>query len=437
MAKNLVICDFDGTVNRFDVTSNILKKYLGESWDRINKDYHRGKLTNYCIYNDFLLPLLRKKGREIFESTDRFLSPAKGFADFYSYCQYNGFELVILSDGFDFYIRRFLEKYGFSINFVSNAVFSSDGRDYKLIMPYHNFDCKKCGVCKSFVMNRIIKGRKNSVYIGDGFSDICSSRLPKAFFGKRKILNYLRQLKHDGKAANFYFYDFLRLKTLFEKKEGYRSVIFDLDGTIVDGFGIIYESFNYALEQLGLKKLSEREIRKVIGPSLSEGFRRLVPESLVERGVDIYRSYYKKRYLKRNKVFYGMREILRSLKKKGVITGLITNKKEPFAVELVKYLKLKDYLDFVFGADDGLLPKPATATMEKVMKVYGLKEKEIVYVGDSEIDGAFSQNCGVDFIAVGTGLGNESALYRYKPLTFCNDTGDLDKILNYLIPRKV
>ncbi len=435
MAKSIVVCDFDGTVNRYDVGSSLLKLLIPERWLEIKRDFLSGKITNYQIYREVYLPLMKKNNLRIFSEMDRFLVPTAGFREFYEYCRQRSVEIVILSDGFDFYIDRFLKKYDFPIKYFSNSFAFLGNGDVELNTPYHSNSCEVCGTCKSLVLERLLKKTDCSAYVGDGESDICPSRMPKAFFGKRRVLKKISKMQEKRASADFYFYDFLHLKRLFEKTVSYRAVVFDLDGTLVDGFDIIYESFNYALKELNLETVPLSKIRKVIGPSLSEGFRRLVPEHLVERGVSLYRSYYKERYLERNKLFSGIPTLLKELKAKNKTVGLITNKKAPFAVELIKYLKLDKHFDFIIGADDGVLPKPHSSMMDMVLKKFDLDASQIIYVGDSEIDGEFANNAEVDFIAVGTGLGKERSLYKYRPVAFCRTVDDLKRTLSYLIPK--
>lgn len=436
MAKNLVVCDFDGTVNRIDVGSSIIKRYLPNSWSEVKKAYNAGKLTNYAMYNNIFLPLLKRRGKEILSEVDRFLVPNNGFREFYEYCKNDGHDLVILSDGFDFYINRFLQKFNFSIKFYSNSILMHKN-NLDINFSYQNPDCDKCGTCKYEIMEKLVETHKNVVYVGDGDSDICSSRLSQAFWGKRKILQKIRKSGFNRNVPDFYFYDFLHLRNAFERKKRYKAVIFDLDGTLVDGFDIIYESFNYALRELKLKEVPINKIKKVIGPALSEGFRRLVPEHLIEQGVSLYRAYYKERYLNRNTLFAGIKDLLVELKKRGVLVSLITNKKEPFAVDLINHLNLNRYFDFIKGADNGFLPKPDSMMMDEVLNRYKLERSQVLYVGDSEIDGAFSNNVGVDFVAVGMGLGKEKELYKFKPLAYCKDSEVLKNVLFYLIPKNV
>lgn len=436
MAEPLVVCDFDGTVNKYDVGSKILKTYLPERWEEINSLYVKGKLNNFKIYNEIFLPLMNRKGQQILKDIDNFLLPAKGFKDFYDFCNNRAYRMLILSDGFDFYIKRFLERYNFSVEFIANSILSRNGDGFTLKSSFPNTDCGSCGTCKSLALEKALKVEKHSVYVGDGISDICPSELPDAFFGKKNVLSKIKKLKKERHTSDFYFYDFSHLRKLFEKIGDYKAVIFDLDGTLVDGFDVIYESFNYSLEQLGLEKLPEKKIKTVIGPALSEGFKKLVPEHLVDEGVKLYRAYYKERYLARNQLFNGVRELLKFLKEKGILVGLITNKKAPFAIELINYLKLENYFTFMIGTDDGMLPKPDSMMMNRILEKYDLANSQVIYVGDSEIDGMFSQNSNVDFIAVGMGLGKERKLYKYKPLAFCENVASLMRVISYLIDKK-
>jgi 2-hydroxy-3-keto-5-methylthiopentenyl-1-phosphate phosphatase len=431
MAKNLIACDFDGTVNSIDVGSSLVRTLLPEKWEYIHNAYRSGKLTNHQIYIDILAPALRNNDLNIANVISKFLRPARGFTDFYNFCGSGGYELIILSDGFDIYIREFLRKYSLDIRFYANKMIKSGGK-YFLEFPNTNTGCSTCGTCKS----EIIRGMKNKydkiTYVGDGDSDICPSLISSVFFGKKKVLKKIRQKAFDIKTPQFYFYDFKHLENLFKKAGNYRAVIFDLDGTIVDGFDIIYESFNHSLVKLGLKPVPTHKIRKVIGPALSEGFRCLVPDYLVDDGVREYRAYYRERYLERNELFAGMRETLAMLKDSGILVGMITNKKGIFAEELLEYLKLAKYFDFIRGAEEGYLPKPDGAMIDAVAAQYNLEKSEIIYVGDSSIDGSFARNSGVDFIAVGMGLGKEDELYRYKPVSYCATVEELQRVLLYL-----
>ncbi len=435
MAKNLIACDFDGTINKIDIGKAISKYLFPDEWKIIEFKFKNGLINNFNFYNQYLNPKITKDYTKIKKIISRNLKVSKGFLEFYTNIQKKGDKLIILSDGFDIYIDAFLKKYGLDIEYYSNKILNNRPRTISLHHPYHNSSCPLCGTCKSDLLQKIKENYDKTIYIGDGDSDICPSFYADVFFGKRKVMQKLliSEQKEENKSTFFYLYDFYELNDTIERLNKIKCVIFDLDGTLVDGFDIIYESFNYALKKLGLKTIPHHKIRTVIGPALSEGFKKLVPEDLVEQGVQIYREYYKEKYLQRTVLFDGIRDLLTMLKDRKIIIGLITNKKGNFAKDLISYLNLTKYFDFILGAEEGFLPKPHGDSINYIKEKYDLNSREIVYIGDSAIDGEFSNKSNIDFIAVGMGLGKEKELYKFKPLSFCYNTQQLMNTLDRLV----
>jgi phosphoglycolate phosphatase len=434
MANNLIACDFDGTINRIDIGKVITKALLPSEWQKIESAFKNNELNNFMLYHKYVLPALNRNNFKIEHIINKNLKIAPGFKEFFEKMTHEGNKIIVLSDGFDVYIEAFIKKYKLNIEYYSNRlIYSEKHQKYSIINPNHCYCCTECGTCKTKVIRKIKNQYQNIIYVGDGDSDICASLQSNIFFGKRKVLLKIQQIDSKYKPALFYLYNFNNLTNQIENLNKVRCVIFDLDGTLVDGFDIIYESFNYALKKLGLKTVPISKIRKVIGPALSEGFRRLVPNNLVEKGVQLYREYYKERYLKKTILFDGIRELLTMLKDRNIIIGLITNKKGNFAKDLLEYLNLIPYFDFIKGAEEGFLPKPESQIIEHILRLYNLKPNEVVYIGDSSIDGEFANKAGVKFLAVGMGLGKEQELYKYKPLSFCLNTKDLINILNKIV----
>mgnify|MGYP001042941028 CR=1 FL=1 len=434
MGNNLIACDFDGTINRIDIGKAITKALFPTEWQKIERAFNNNELNNFTLYHKYLLPALQDNNFKIEQIINKNLKISPGFKDFFEKMTKKGNKVIVLSDGFDIYIEAFMKKYKLNLEYYSNKlIYSEKHHNYSIIHPYQCYCCNDCGTCKTTIIRKIKHQYKNIIYVGDGDSDICASFQSNIFFGKRKILSKIHNIDYNNKPVLFYLHNFKNLIDDIECLNKIKCVIFDLDGTLVDGFEIIYESFNYALKKLGLKTVPISKIRKVIGPALSEGFRKLVPNNLVEKGVQLYREYYKERYLKRTILFDGIRELLTMLKDRNTIVGLITNKKGNFARDLLEYLNLIPYFDFITGAEEGFLPKPESQIMEHILSKYNLQPNEVVYIGDSSIDGEFAKKADVKFIAVGMGLGKEKELYKYKPLSFCVNTKDLFRVLDKIV----
>jgi len=190
--KTLVICDFDGTVSRADIGNRFMNRFTGNRWDDIDKGYTAGEIGSQEAY---------KKGMAIFTGnreealafcleTER-IDP--GFADFYRFCRERDMDLVIASDGFDFYIEAVLCKYGLSdiVFFSNHAVFDGSGR-LSMIFPHASEDCGRCGTCKKTVLASRRDAYDRIIYVGDGSSDVCPSQKADLVFAKRTLYEKCR-----------------------------------------------------------------------------------------------------------------------------------------------------------------------------------------------------------------------------------------------------
>lgn len=432
MADRLYACDFDGTVNRFDVGSKLVRLLMPDAVERVRREYRSGRLTNRTFYRDELAPALSRTSIDIISAVTPFLRPAPGFREFALSLKKPGERLAVVSDGFDLYINEFFRTQGIHAEVYANGLARDAVGRYEVRLGSDG-RCQDCGICKTDVLGRLKRSFREIVYVGDGDSDFCAPDESSVFFGKRFIFDKIRRSGRKVTIPQFLFYDFFRLRRLMEKRGRYRAVFLDLDGTLVDGFGIIFESFNHALVSLGHRRRPSHELRKAIGPALQEGFRMFVPAHEVEEATRRYREYYRDRYLPRTILFDGVRELLSMLKDHGITVGLVTNKKTPFARAYLGYAGIERFFDIIRGADEGLPPKPSPDVMHHLLATRGMKPDEVLYVGDSGIDGEFASRAGVDFIAVKLGLDPASRLHAWLPLTRCDSIADLHGTLAFLV----
>ncbi|MCX7991768.1 MAG: MtnX-like HAD-IB family phosphatase, partial [Proteobacteria bacterium] len=200
--KKIIVSDFDGTVNRFDIGNKITRSLLtSEEFKFIEKSYKSRKINNFEIYEKYLAPLISKDGHNLSEIINRYLCQTDGFIDFANFTKNKEYDLLILSDGFDIYISAFLEKYNLNIPFYANRIIKTES-GYDVIFPNKTEDCEKCGTCKSEIIKNLNKKYEEIIYVGDGISDICPSDTVDVFFAKRSIF---KEINNKNK---FYFYNF-------------------------------------------------------------------------------------------------------------------------------------------------------------------------------------------------------------------------------------
>ena len=188
----------------------------------------------------------------------------------------------------------------------------------------------------------------------------------------------------------------------------YRTVIFDLDGTLVDSSDGIIRATEETLDILGYPAMSHAEIRSYIGPPIGN--------SIIERnglGADalkefnkVFRDIYKNKYLMNATVYHGIMGLLSDLSDRFV--GVATNKRIDYTMILLEKIGISAYCDIIEGLDmDGTLKK--RDLIERCAEASGDSRDRIVMIGDTRSDMDAAKECGIDFIGVTYGFGFKCA----------------------------
>lgn len=131
----------------------------------------------------------------------------------------------------------------------------------------------------------------------------------------------------------------------------FKTVLFDLDGTITDpGIGIT-NSVAYSLRHYGINPPAREELYPFIGPPLKDSYMKYYgfSEEKATEAVEIYREYFRDKGIFENEVYEGVPEMLDTLRANGAYIILATSKPEEFAVRILKHFNLYDKFDFVCG----------------------------------------------------------------------------------------
>lgn len=190
--RDVIFCDFDGTITIEDVVDKLLNIYADRHWREIEKLWEQRKIGSEeclrlqlrCIENIRESELLRF-------AFDIEIDPS--FPEFLSSVRKSGIDFYIVSDGFDWLIKLILLNNGIS----TLPVFANRLRvkNYEPVpsFPFKTKECyMKSGMCKCSIINKY-KGERTVTYIGDGESDICAVRKADIVFAKHRLSNYCTQ----------------------------------------------------------------------------------------------------------------------------------------------------------------------------------------------------------------------------------------------------
>ena len=187
----------------------------------------------------------------------------------------------------------------------------------------------------------------------------------------------------------------------------YSYFVFDLDGTLMDTYPGVVVSFTKAEQELGLRHLSDQELRTVIGPALEDSFYRLygLEGEDNQHALDVFNRLYASMEGAGNSPFYpGMEEMLKGLKAKGCKLSVATMKPWLFTRICLEAKGASELFDSVACYQDNSGVSKAQLILQTLEEMGGSPE-EAVMVGDTASDGRGAAEAGLDFVAVTWGFG--------------------------------
>lgn len=188
-----IYCDFDGTITKDDSVNKFFEMYAAENWIDSEKLWIEGKISsreNAIIQ----VGLLKNISQQQLEDYINSIEIDDYFLDFVEYAKSNNIKLTILSDGFDLFIQKVLERYNLDIPYYANKLTFKNGK-FSIDFPYYNQNCdKKAGMCKCKKVKE-----KTFCYIGDGTSDLCIASKADYLFASKNLHKYCKanNIKHS------------------------------------------------------------------------------------------------------------------------------------------------------------------------------------------------------------------------------------------------
>jgi len=178
-------------------------------------------------------------------------------------------------------------------------------------------------------------------------------------------------------------------------------LLFDLDGTLVDTIRDITNSLNYALNPIGIRKLTVDETKQFVGEGLTKLVEKVLGEAkreFREAVMGKFLEFYTDHLIDDSPVYPHVKATLESLFK--YKKAVISNKREHLSREILDKLKLLRYFDLVVGSDTTAEKKPSAVPVRYVLQKLKAGPEEAVMIGDSNFDIAAGRRAGVTTVAV-------------------------------------
>jgi phosphoglycolate phosphatase len=194
------------------------------------------------------------------------------------------------------------------------------------------------------------------------------------------------------------------------------TILFDLDGTLVDTAPDLLGALNHVMAGLGLEPVGLEEVAEMIG----HGARAMIEAGLSSRGSALdatgmdaaferFIAHYVAHIADRSRPFDGAVVALERLRRLGARLAVCTNKRQDLSERLIGELALGGHFEVIFGADRASRRKPDPAHVLETLSAAGGTEDRAIFVGDSRTDERAARNAGLPFVFVTFGYEAEPA----------------------------
>ncbi len=212
----------------------------------------------------------------------------------------------------------------------------------------------------------------------------------------------------------------------------YETVIFDMDGTILNTLDDLVDSVNAVLKQCGYPQKSYDQIRSFLGGGGRNLMRLALPEGTSDETIDevfaVYRPYYLEHCAIKTAPYPGIRALLSDLKAAGARLAVVSSKPDAPAQKLCRFY-FGDLFDLCLGDRPGLPRKPDPAAIHLALRKLDAKKEAAVFVGDSEYDVLAARNAQLTGIAVSWGFRSREQLAATKPDLLVDTAEELRALL--------
>lgn len=212
----------------------------------------------------------------------------------------------------------------------------------------------------------------------------------------------------------------------------YDTVIFDLDGTLLNTLEDLADAVNVVMRAHAYPERTLDEVRRFVGNGIRRLMEQAVPEDvegdLFEQVFEEFRSYYTEHCQIKTRAYEGVMELLKMLAERDYVMAIVSNKNHAAVCELNE-IYFKEFISVAIGQKDGIRKKPAPDTVWQALKELGKESSSAIYVGDSEVDFMTAENSGMDCVLVTWGFRTEEELAGCMPKAWIQNPEELLAVL--------
>ena len=224
------------------------------------------------------------------------------------------------------------------------------------------------------------------------------------------------------------------------------TILFDLDGTLIDTAPDLMNAHNHVMKKYGYKTKTTADIRQLVGKGAAsligrsvwgqakKEFGQIRDQGIKKEMVKEFIDFYGKNIAVESKLIKGVAEFLSWAKKNNISMGVCTNKQDYLAIDLLKQIKIYDYFEYVAGSNTFDYCKPDPRHLTNVIDIMQGDLKKSIMIGDSETDAESSKAAGIPFVLLEDGYTEKkvSEIYHdYLIKDFVNLEEIINKYLNH------
>lgn len=212
-----------------------------------------------------------------------------------------------------------------------------------------------------------------------------------------------------------------------------KTVIFDLDGTLLYTLEDLKDSVNFALSKFNYPEKTLSEIKSFVGNGVKVLMELSIPNGKnnenFQECLNIFKTHYAQNMFNKTKPYNGIIEMLETLQQQGFKTAVVSNKFDIATKRLCeKYFGKK--IEIAIGESENIRKKPAPDSVLKVLETFNCDKNSAIYIGDSEVDIQTAQNAKIKCISVTWGYKDEKFLIENNAKILANSPKEILEIIS-------